>query len=137
MIIFRRNYFILTALLFLVEVCIALFVNDRFIRPYAGDFLVVILIYCFVRSFFNVPVNQTAIGVLIFAFVIEGLQYIQLVNILGLQNSKLASVVLGNSFSWMDMITYVLGIVFVMACETLNSNLKSNKISEQIAEKKC
>ena len=135
--VFRKNYFILTVCLFLIEVCIALFVNDRFIRPYVGDFLVVILIYCFVRSFFKVPVIQTAIGVLIFAFAIEGLQYIEFVKILGLQNSKLASVVLGNSFSWMDMITYVLGIGFVLACETLNSILRSNKISEQIAEKKC
>lgn len=135
--VFRKNYFILTVILFVAEVCIALFVNDRFIRPYVGDFLVVMLIYCFVRSFFNVPVIQAAIGVLVFAFTIEGLQYIQFVNILGLQNLKLASVVLGNSFAWMDMITYVLGIGFVLACESLNNNLKSNKISEQIAEKKC
>ena len=137
MMVFRKNYFILTVILFVIEVCIAVFVNDRFIRPYVGDFLVVILIYCFTRSFFNVPVIQTAIGVLAFAFTIEGLQYIEFVNILGLQNSKLASVVLGNSFAWMDMITYVLGIGFVLACESLNSNKKSNKISEQIAEKKC
>ncbi len=67
------------------------------------------------------PVNQTAIGVLIFAFVIEGLQYIQLVNILGLQDSKLANVVLGNSFSWMDMLTYVLGICFVLVCEKIKN----------------
>ena len=121
MFVFRKNYFLLTIILLFVEICIALFINDRFIRPYLGDFLVVILLYCFVRSFFNVPVNQTAIGVLIFAFVIEGLQYIQLVNILGLQDSKLANVVLGNSFSWMDMLTYVLGICFVLVCEKIKN----------------
>ena len=94
MFIFRKNYFVLTVILFLVEVCIALFIKDRFIRPYVGDFLVVILIYSFIRSFLNAPVFKTALGVLIFAFAIEGLQYINLVKILGLQHSKLASVVL-------------------------------------------
>ena len=78
------------------------------------------------------PVNQTAIGVLIFAFVIEGLQYIQLVNILGLQDSKLANVVLGNSFSWMDMLTYVLGIALVMAYEIVNNFFK---VKNQIDQK--
>ena len=132
MFVFRKNYFLLTIILLFTEICIAVFINDRFIRPYLGDFLVVILLYCFVRSFFNVPVNQTAIGVLIFAFVIEGLQYIQLVNILGLQDSKLASVVLGNSFSWMDMLTYVLGIALVMAYEIVNNFFK---VKNQIDQK--
>ena len=132
MFVFRKNYFLLTIILLFIEICIAVFINDRFIRPYLGDFLVVILIYCFVRSFFNVPVNQTAIGVLIFAFVIEGLQYIQLVNILGLQDSKLAGVVLGNSFSWMDMLTYVLGIALVMAYEIVNNFFK---VKNQIDQK--
>lgn len=133
MINFRKNYFILTVILFLVEVFIALFVKDRFIRPYAGDFLVVILIYCFIRSFFNVSIIKTAIGVLLFAFTIEGLQYINFVKMLGWQNSKLAYVVLGNSFSWMDMITYVLGIGFVLVCESLNNFLKSKKMEDQKA----
>jgi uncharacterized membrane protein len=93
MVIFRKDYFILTVILFLVELFIALFVNDRFIRPYVGDFLVVILIYCFIRSFFNVSIIKTAIGVLIFAFAIEGLQFIKFVKILGLQNSKLVNVI--------------------------------------------
>ena len=132
MFVFRKNYFLLTIILLFTEICIAVFINDRFIRPYLGDFLVVILLYCFVRSFFNVPVNQTAIGVLIFAFVIEGLQYIQLVNILGLQDSKLANVVLGNSFSWMDMLTYVLGIALVMAYEIVNNFFK---VKNQIDQK--
>ena len=48
MLLFRRSYFSFFVLLFIIEVLIALFVNDRLIRPYVGDFLVVILIYCFI-----------------------------------------------------------------------------------------
>ncbi|MFT5385169.1 MAG: hypothetical protein ACI81W_002574, partial [Saprospiraceae bacterium] len=40
----------MTAFLFLIEVGIAVFIQDRIIRPYIGDLLVVILIYCFIRS---------------------------------------------------------------------------------------
>lgn len=34
-----------------MEVLIALYVRDRFIRPYVGDMLVVVLVYSFVRIF--------------------------------------------------------------------------------------
>ena len=42
----RWFYAICFAGLFVVETLIALFVRDAFIRPYMGDVLVVILIYC-------------------------------------------------------------------------------------------
>ena len=47
----RIYYPIAMVIIFLVEVCIALFVRDRFIRPYVGDMLVVVLIYTFLRIF--------------------------------------------------------------------------------------
>ena len=46
--------------LFIVETLIALFVRDAFIRPYMGDILVVILIYCFVRIFITEVVLGTS-----------------------------------------------------------------------------
>ena len=72
---FKLKYFILAAILFLIEVLIALFIHDNFIRPFVGDVLVVILIYCFIKSFLNSPVVITAIAVLLFAYLIEVLQY--------------------------------------------------------------
>ena len=32
-----------------VETLIALYVHDRVVRPYVGDMLVVLVVYCFVR----------------------------------------------------------------------------------------
>ena len=52
---FRRSYFLATVLLLLTEALIALHVHDRIIRPYFGDFLAVVLVYCLVRKFFAVP----------------------------------------------------------------------------------
>ena len=111
---FQLKYFILFVILFLIEVVIALFFHDNFIRPFFGDFLVVILIYCFIKSFFNSPLVITAIGVLLFSYLIEVLQYFNIVKILGLQNSNLARVVIGTSFEWTDLIAYTLGIGLVI-----------------------
>jgi len=114
---FKKNYFLLTILLFIIEVCIALFIHDQFIRPYFGDVLVVILIYCFVKSFFNISVTKTAIGVLLFAFLIETLQYFLIVEKLNLQDSKLARTVIGTSFAWEDILAYIAGIIIVIVIE--------------------
>jgi hypothetical protein len=116
---FNRNYFILTILLFLIETAIALYLHDNFIRPYFGDFLVVILLYCFVKSFVNVSVWVAAGLVLLFSFAIEISQYFNAVEKLGLQHYKIATVVLGNSFAWMDLLAYILGILTVISIEKI------------------
>ena len=117
MITFNKTYFGFTILIFVVEVLIALFVRDNFIRPYFGDVLVVILIYCFIRSFLRLSVIPVAIFVWLFSFTIEFLQYIKIVDKLGLQKFRIARTVLGTSFSWMDLLAYVAGIAIVLVVE--------------------
>ena len=114
---FNFNYFLIAIFLFIVEVLIAMFAHDQFIRPYFGDFLVVILVYCFVKSFLNTPFFKTAIAVLAFSFTLEVLQYLDIVNKIGLGHSKLARTVIGTSFEWIDLIAYTLGIAFVIYVE--------------------
>ncbi len=117
---FNLRYFIYTVLLFAIEVLIALFVHDQFIRPYIGDFLVVILIYCFVKSFLNTPVVLTALGVLVFAYTVEFLQYFRIVEVLGLQHSRAARIIIGSAFEWQDMLAYTMGILAVVLVENMN-----------------
>src|SRR3954466_9212318 len=95
---FHRRYFISALFLFIVEVMIALYLHDAIIRPYVGDLLVVILIYCFIKAFFDLPVLPLALYVLLFAYAIEFLQWLQLIKLLGMQHSKLANIILGNLF---------------------------------------
>ncbi len=104
-------------MIFTIEVLIALFVHDDFIRPYFGDVLVVILMYCFIKSFLNLPVFSVAVFVLAFAFLIEILQGCNIVTKIGLEKSKLANVVLGNSFSWIDFLTYIVGFLIIIVTE--------------------
>jgi hypothetical protein len=118
MMIFRLRYFILFISILIIEILIALFPHDGFIRPYVGDFLVVILLYCFIKTFLKITVIKVALGVLIFSYLVEYLQYLHLIKFLGLQNSSLAKTILGTSFEWTDIAAYTLGILFVIFVET-------------------
>ncbi|UAY51020.1 ribosomal maturation YjgA family protein [Ferruginibacter albus] len=119
MIRFSKSYFAVTIALLLIEVFIALFIHDAVIRPYIGDFLVVILLYCFVRSFLNTSILVTAICVLLFSYVVETAQYFKFVEVLGLSNSRLAKIIIGTSFEWTDLLAYTAGILCVLLFEKL------------------
>jgi Protein of unknown function (DUF2809) len=117
MLTLQLKYFIVTIMLLATEIGIALFEHDTIIRPYVGDLLVVILIYCFIRSFLKLPYLPTAIAVLIFSYIIEVVQYFKIINILGLQHSKMVRAVIGTSFAWQDIIAYTAGIGLVILFE--------------------
>ncbi|MDX2212846.1 MAG: DUF2809 domain-containing protein [Oculatellaceae cyanobacterium bins.114] len=104
-------------ILFALEVAIALFVKDRLIRPLVGDVLVILLIFYFVRSLFPVPTVRLAIGTLLFAWAIEIAQYFKFVERLGLADNRVASVVLGTTFDWVDLVAYAIGAVVVVLIE--------------------
>lgn len=114
---FNLRYFFTFIVLLIIEIIIALFVHDNIIRPYIGDLLVVILIYAFIKTFFATPPFQTALAVLVFAFIIELLQYFNFVNRLGLQHSKVARIIIGTSFSWHDLLAYVAGFALIVVFE--------------------
>ncbi|MEL6935319.1 MAG: DUF2809 domain-containing protein [Cyanobacteria bacterium J06633_23] len=116
---FNAYYFYWSVLLLITEIYIAVFVKDDFVRPYMGDFLVVILIYTVVRAFFKYSIINTAIGVLLFSFLVEILQYFKIVEILGLGSSQLARTIIGTTFVWEDFIAYTLGIITVLSAEQL------------------
>ena len=110
----RKRLFYLTAtlVLFAVEFCIALFVHDRFVRPFVGDVLVVILIYTFIRIFIPEKVRLLPLYVFVFAAAVEILQYFRIVEVLGLQDNAIMSTVIGTSFDIRDILCYFVGCVF-------------------------
>lgn len=82
--VFSTKHFLLTLIIFIVEILIAVFVHDALVRPYVGDYLVVILLYCVVRTVIKAAVIKIAAGVLLFSYLVETLQYFQIINRLGL-----------------------------------------------------
>lgn len=103
-----KSFFIFL-LIFGIEVFIALFVNDSFIRPYGGDILVVMLMYYFVKTFVETKALYIVIAVTLFAYLVEIGQYFNLVEVLGLQGNKIMRTVIGSSFSWGDIVCYTVG----------------------------
>lgn len=131
---FSLKYLFLTIFLFLIELGIALFVKDTIIRPFVGDVLVVVLIYCFLRIFLQAKVWKIALGVLIFACLIEIGQYFDYVKLLGLENNRILSVAMGRTFEWTDFLAYFTGFLLIIllefCLEKTIQNLKS-KIQNQ------
>lgn len=116
---FRKGYFWLGMCVLLVEVGIALFVHDAVIRPYVGDFLAVGLVYCFLRSVLKPAVLPLAFLALLVAYAVEVGQYFQVLDWLGLRHSRVARVLLGTAFSWLDLLTYTAGFGAILGVEKL------------------
>ena len=94
-----------------VEVGIALFVNDAFVRPYVGDMLVTLLLCCLFRVIIPDKVPLLPVYVFVFAACVEIGQYFDLVALLGLADNRIISIALGRTFSWMDLVCYAIGCV--------------------------
>lgn len=107
----RIVYLLIFCGLLAVEVCIALFVNDAFIRPYVGDMLVTLLLCCLCRVIVPNKVRLLPLYVIIFAACVEVSQYFDLVALLGLADNRILSIALGRTFSWMDIVCYSIGCV--------------------------
>ena len=113
----RLVYLSLSIILFLIELFIALFVHDRFIRPYFGDVLVVILVYTAVRVVFPEKPKLLPIYVFIFAVLVEVLQYLDFAELLG--GGVILSTIIGTSFSWLDILCYFVGVILIYPFEML------------------
>lgn len=112
----RLAYLLAFVLLLVVEICIALFVRDDFVRPYVGDVLVTVLLCCLCRAIW--PRFAPALQVFLFAVVVEFTQWLGLVKMLGLQGTVFA-IILGTSFSWIDILCYGAGCLLFAGAERL------------------
>ena len=112
---FHLKYFIVFLILLLVEFIIAQ--TKGFIRNTMGDFLVVILLFYLLKSFFKITTMQAAISVLVFSFVVELLQLTSFLEVIGLHNNRWAKIIFGATFSVGDLIAYTLGITTVVLVE--------------------
>ena len=105
----RLGYFVTTIVIFLPELLIALFVRDNFIRPYVGDMLVVVLVYTFLRIIFPERSRFLPLYVFLFATLVESLQAVNVVELLGLQSNRFFSILIGTTFDIKDIACYGVG----------------------------
>lgn len=113
----RVWYALAFVILLIVEVLIALFVRDRFIRPYGGDVLVTALLCCFVRIFRTRGVPLLPLWVFLFSVAVEAAQAVDYVSLLGLSDHAFFRVLMGSSFSVLDILCYAAGCALFWLCE--------------------
>jgi len=110
----RKYYVILSLLLLVTEILIgSVFKNFHWLRAYGGDILVIPLIYCLVRIFISafprlMPFLMCCVG-----FLAETAQYFHLSDKLGFERGSLMSIIIGTSFSYMDILCYITGMVLI------------------------
>ncbi len=63
--------------------------------------------------------RRLAIAVLLLAYTIEILQYLNIMGLLGLRHNTFTRMVLGTTFTWEDMVAYTLGMGAVLWIEYL------------------
>jgi len=126
----RIKYLIAFAILLLVEVLIALYVHDEFIRPYVGDVLVVIVVYCFVRIFVPDKCRLLPLYVFLFAAGVEVLQYFELVKRLGLENNTFLRGLIGSVFDMKDILCYAVGGLILGGYEFKKYTLSRDAIKQ-------
>ena len=115
----RLTYIIFFLVILITEICIALFIHDEFIRPYIGDMLVTVLICSFLRIFIPNGVKLLPAYVFIFSAVVEIAQYFDIVKILGLQDNRILSTLIGRTFSLLDLLCYAVGCVLFFIAENV------------------
>ena len=113
----RRIYGVALAALLVIELLIARFVHDEFVRPYVGDVLAVMLAYAGFRAIFGLGLRGGLAAALLLACAIETGQAFDLVGRLGLGGVPLIRVVLGSSFDWSDFLAYASGALAILVIE--------------------
>lgn len=82
-----------------------------FIPLFVGDILYAVMIYFIIRFLFIKSLSEkTAIISILICYIIEFLQLYQADWIVGIRNTTLGHLVLGQGFLWSDLVAYTFGI---------------------------
>lgn len=113
----RMHYALAAVILFAIEVLIALFVTDGFVRGYLGDVLVVVLVYAALRAVTRLGVAGALATTLGVALLVEIGQALGVLRMVGLSDNRLAAIVFGGVFDVLDIAAYLAGGALVVIAE--------------------
>ncbi len=98
---------VIFAALLAIEIVIALFVRDNFVRPYIGDVLAVVCVYFAARIVFVNKPRFLSVFVTLFAFAVELVQLTDLSDLFG--EGSAFSIIVGGTFDFKDLVCYLVG----------------------------
>jgi hypothetical protein len=114
----QRSYFLIFIALLGIEILIAIFVHDGFVRPYIGDVLAVGVVYYFIRTFIPKRIALLPLYVFLFAAVIEILQLFDFAGQVGLEHPIL-KIIAGSVFDWKDIGCYAVGCAIIAVVDVM------------------
>ena len=104
-----------------IELLIALFMHDGFIRPFLGDIIVVAVIYYFVRIFFPLGLKRLLLYIFVFSVIVEFAQLLDFTRYIS-GNSQFLRILLGTAFSFWDILCYAAGCIITGMIERARNN---------------
>ena len=113
--------------LLVLEILIALYVRDAFVRPYGGDILVTVLLCCLLRAVLPREIPYVSVWVFLFAAAVECAQGLGIAALIP-EGWTVIRVIVGSSFSVWDLVCYAVGCLLFSGAEWLLSRLKIRKI---------
>jgi hypothetical protein len=119
-------YFAAAVGILATEILIALFVHDGIIRPYIGDILAVIFVYCVVRVFVKNPPKLLALYVFLFAVAVEFAQLFGVVRLFGIGDDSIVGTIAGGTFDLVDIGLYAVGAGIMFAVQMLEKRKQDN-----------
>ncbi len=99
-------------LLLIIELIIAWFFTDFFIRGFLGDVLVIPLLYYGFTAFFKNNDKLLSEKILLLAFLIEFLQQSSITEVVS-SYSKIGAIIFGKTFDVWDLVAYVFGYLVI------------------------
>lgn len=117
----RLIYGICFLIFTVVEILIALFVHDEWIRPYVGDVIIMFVIYTFIRMMVPHGFVSLPVIILLFGCLAEVLQYINIVDKLGLGEIEFFRTLLGTVGDVKDIICYAVGCLILIIYEIIRA----------------
>ena len=102
-----------------VEICIALFFQDNFVRPYGGDVLAVVWVYAGIRSIRKTAPRRGAAIAFSIACLVELGQLVHIADRMGLAEGSAWRILLGTGFDGCDFLAYLAGALLIVAVEAL------------------
>ncbi len=120
----RLIFLAVFVLLFVVEALIAVYIHDDFVRPYVGDMIVTVVVWAFARIIFPDKFKLMSVYVMIFAIFVEIGQYFNYVDLLGITNPVLVTM-MGTSFALADIACYAVGCVIAGIIDFLRFRKKA------------
>ena len=122
----RLIYAAAAGVLFALEIFIALYVRDDFIRPYGGDILVTVLLCCLARVVVLNRIPYLPLAVFVFAAAVEFAQALGVAALIP-DGWTVVRVAVGSSFSVWDIVCYAVGCLGFAGAERLILRRKTEK----------